>query len=209
MAHRLTGLPKSLDIALSLADKTARVALLMGGALMLISAFMIGADVVLRRVFGISTWGAGELSYYALAISTSWAFSCAMLTKTHIRIAIVTEHLPPPVRAACDLIALLAMGWFAAAACWGIWGLLERSWGRGTTSITALATPIWIPQALWLAGFVFFTLLIALIFFRVLAALFIERSYAVATLHGGAPTAAQETESAIAEGRANLQKDES
>lgn len=201
------GLPRSLDTALSLADGVSRVALILGGALMLVSAFMIGADVVLRRVFGVSTWGAGELSYYALAVSTSWAFSYAMLTKTHIRIAIVTERLSPPVRAACDVFSLLAMGWFSATACWAIWGLLERSWGRGTTSITALATPIWIPQALWLAGFAFFTLIIALLVLRVLAALFIERSYEVATLHGGAPTAAQETESVVAEGRASAQKE--
>lgn len=111
------------------------------------------------------------------------------------------------MRAACDIIALLAMGWFSTTACWAIWGLLERTWGRGTTSLTALATPIWIPQALWLAGFAFFTLIIALLVLRVLAALFIERSYAIATLHGGAPTTAQETESAIAEGRASVHKD--
>lgn len=209
MANRLTGLPRSLDLALALADRISRVAVLLGGALMLISAFMIGADVILRRVFGVSTWGAGELSYYALAVSTSWAFSYAMLTKTHIRIAIVTERLPAPVRAACDVAALLAMGWFAATACWAIWGLLERAWGRGTTSITALATPIWIPQGLWLAGFVFFTAVIALLVLRVLTALFVERSYAIATRHGGAPTAAQETESAVAEGRATLHEDNS
>jgi TRAP-type C4-dicarboxylate transport system permease small subunit len=194
-----TGLPRGLDALMGVVVRVARAALVVGGMLMLASAFMISADVILRRVLGVSAWGAGELSYYALAISTSWAFAYAMLVKTHIRIAVVTERLPPALRAASDIFALLAMGWFAVMASWAIWDLFERAWQRGTTSITTLATPIWIPQGLWLAGFVFFVLTIALLLVRVLAALFVERSYEVAALHGGAPTVTQETQSTIAE----------
>jgi TRAP-type C4-dicarboxylate transport system permease small subunit len=202
MAVRLTWMPRGLDLGLSAADRIARAAVVLGGGLMLVSAFLIGADVFLRRVLGVSAWGAGELSNYALAISTSWALAYAMLTKTHIRLALVTERLPPALRAACDIAALLAMGWFAVMACLAIYRLFDRSWQRGTTSITSLATPLWIPQGLWLLGFVFFVLVIGLLLLRVLAALFVDRSYLVAARHGGAATTVQETEAAIAEARA-------
>lgn len=201
-----TGLSRGLDVLLDLVVRVARAALVIGGVLMLASAFMISADVVLRRVFGVSAWGAGELSYYALAISTSWAFAYAMLVKTHIRIAVVTERLPRALRAASDIFALLAMGWFAVTASWAIWGLFERAWQRGVTSITTLATPLWIPQGLWLAGFAFFVLTIALLLVRVLVALFLERSYELAALHGGAPTVTQETQSTITGVRGASQK---
>jgi TRAP-type mannitol/chloroaromatic compound transport system permease small subunit len=177
-----------LDRALAGVRHLARGAVTAGGAAMLLSAFMITADVVMRRIFGLSTWGAGELSYYALAISSSWAFAYAMLEKSHIRIDIVTARLGWNLRSACNVIALLGMGFLALAACQAILDEVARAWSRGTTSITRLETPLWIPQGLWLAGFVFFALAVFLLVLRVLAALLIERSHEVAERHGGTST---------------------
>lgn len=189
--------PAALDRVLAVVRPVSRAAVVVGGATMLLAAFMIAADVLLRRLLGVSTWGADELSYYALAISTSWALAFSMLEKAHIRISVLTGRLAPPLRAACDVVALLAMGFFALMACQAIFGLLERSWQRGTTSITTLQTPLWIPQGLFFMGFAFFALVLALLLLRVLAALFLERSLASAELHGGAPTIESETRAAV------------
>ena len=155
---------------------------------MLLSAFMITADVVMRRVLGMSTWGADEFSYYALAISSTWAFAHAMLVKAHIRIDMVTMRLSWPLRSASNIVALLAMGFLALAACGAILEDVERAWSRGTTSLTRMETPLWVPQGLWLAGFVFFALSVGLLLLRVIAALAIERSHEVAEQHGGTAT---------------------
>lgn len=163
----------------------ARAAVILGGVAMLISAFMIAADVIMRRMLGLSTWGADEFSYYALAISTSWAFAHAMLVKAHIRIDMLTMRLSWPLRSASNLIALAGMGFLALAACWAILEDVERAWSRGATSLTRLETPLWVPQGLWLAGFVFFAASIFLLLVRVLAALSIERSHEIAERHGG------------------------
>jgi TRAP-type C4-dicarboxylate transport system permease small subunit len=177
-----------LDGCLGAMRWVARAAVIVGGVAILASAFMIAADVIMRRVFGVSTWGADELSYYALAISSSWAFAHAMLVKAHIRIDMVTMRLSWPLRSASNVVALISMGFLALAACWAIMGEVERAWSRGTTSITRLETPLWIPQGLWLAGFAFFALSVCLLLLRVLAALLIERNHAIAELHGGTPT---------------------
>ena len=177
-----------LDRALTGVRHLARGAVIAGGAAMLLSAFMISADVVMRRIIGLSTWGAGELSYYALAISSSWAFAYAMLEKSHIRIDIVTARLGWNLRSACNVIALLGMGFLALAACQAILDEVARAWSRGTTSITRLETPLWIPQGLWLAGFVFFALAVFLLVLRVLAALLIERDHEIVERHGGTST---------------------
>ncbi|MDX6751019.1 TRAP transporter small permease [Geminicoccaceae bacterium 1502E] len=195
-------LPAALDRALAMVRPVSRAVVVGGGAMMLLSALMIAADVLLRRLLGVSTWGADELSYYALAISTSWALAFSMLDKAHIRISVLTGMLGPRLRAACDIVALLAMGFFALMACEAIFGLLERSWQRGATSITTLQTPLWIPQGLFLLGFVFFALVLALLLLRVLAALLLERSFETAELHGGAPTIESETRAAVEEAAA-------
>jgi TRAP-type mannitol/chloroaromatic compound transport system permease small subunit len=190
-------LARGLDAALAVVGRIARLAIVIGGAMVLLSAFMIAIDVVLRRVLGLSTWGADELSYYALAISSSWAFAYAMLVKAHIRIDAITTHLRPPLRAACDVIALVGMGFFAITACQAILDDVLQAWSRGETSITTLQTPIWIPQGLWLAGFVFFVVVTALLLLRVLVALLVESSFAVAERYGGAGTIQDETDAAM------------
>ncbi len=177
-----------LDRALAAAHAVARGAVILGGVAILLSAFMITADVIMRRVLGLSTWGAGELSYYALAISSSWAFAYAVLVKAHIRIDMVSSRLGRPLRSACNVLALLGMGFFALAACEAILQEVARMWARGTTSITRLETPLWIPQGLWLAGFVFFALTVLLLLLRVAVALILERDHDIADRHGGTAT---------------------
>lgn len=181
-----------LDAALGILRPVARGAVILGGVAILLSAFMIAGDVVMRRILGLSTWGADELSYYALAVSSSWALAHAMLVKAHIRIDMLTARLAWPLRSACNVIALLAMGFLALAACMAILSDVERAWSRGTTSITTLETPLWIPQGLWLAGFAFFAFTVFLLLLRVLVALLIERSHESAELHGGTPTLQEE-----------------
>ena len=196
-----------LDRSLDAVRWIARAAVMIGGAAILISGFMIAADVVMRRVIGLSTWGADELSYYALAISSSWAFAHAMLAKAHIRIDMLTMRASWPLRSASNVVALLGMGFLALMACGAILEEVERAWSRGATSITRLATPLWIPQGLWLAGFVFFALTIFLLLLRVIAALLIERSHEIAELHGGTPTLEDEIGSEVASSGAGQGRD--
>ena len=177
-----------LDRSLDVVRWIARAAVIIGGAAILLSGVMITTDVIMRRILGLSTWGADELSYYALAISSSWAFAYAMLVKAHIRIDMLTMRASWPLRSASNIIALASMGFLALMACWAILEEVERAWSRGATSITRLATPLWIPQGLWLAGFVFFAITIFLLLARVIAALVIERSHEIAERHGGTPT---------------------
>lgn len=166
----------------------------------MISGFMITADVLMRRVLGMSTWGADEISYYTLAISSSWAFAHAMLIKAHIRIDMLTMRANWPLRSASNIIALISMGFLALMACGAILEDVERAWSRGATSITRLATPLWIPQGLWLAGFIFFALTIFLLLLRVLAALLIEHNHELAEQHGGASTVEDEIGSELTSG---------
>lgn len=190
-----------LDLGLRIVRVTARIAAIIGGAALLICALLITADVILRRVFGLSTWGASELSYYVLAISSSWAFAHALLVKAHIRIDMMTMHLSGPLRSASNVIALLAMGFLALMACGSILEEVERVWTRGTTSITRLALPLWIPEGLWFLGFVFFLLTIILLLLRVTVALVIEGDHEIVEDLVGTPTAEDEiadsTEGAI------------
>jgi TRAP-type C4-dicarboxylate transport system permease small subunit len=156
------------DNLLRTAQLLSRAGVWLSGALMVGAAGLIGVDVVLRRFFNRSIGGADEVSGYILAIASAWAFGYCLLDRAHIRIDSVYLRLPVRLRAVLDVLAVLAFTGFMALVTWHAWGVLEQSWAVGARSISPLATPLVIPQALWLVGlgsvlFVGATLLVRLV----------------------------------------------
>ena len=134
------------------ADRVARAGMWLGGVLVLLSAILIGIDVVLRKLFASSIGGADELAGYALAIGTAWALAAALLDRAHIRIDSLYLLFPAPLRAACDLVGLvLFVGFFGLVGWHGI-GVVQQSWASGSRSQSALQVPVVLPQLLWVVG---------------------------------------------------------
>lgn len=130
----------------------ARGGLWFGGILILLSAVLIGIDVVLRRAFATSIGGADELAGYALAIGTAWALAATLLERGHIRIDSLYVFLPAPLRVLLDFLGLgLFIAFFALVGWHGI-GVVEQSWSSGSRSQSALETPVVVPQIVWIAG---------------------------------------------------------
>ena len=146
-----------------LADAVASAGALIGGLLLLAAAVIIGIDIVLRYSVARSIGGADELSGYALAIATAWGLSFTLVHRAHIRIDSLYELFPAWIRAALDVLSLLAFLLFIGLTTWSAWGVLSQSITSRARSISALATPLVVPQALWFAGFVFLMLVLLLL----------------------------------------------
>jgi len=160
-----------LDRALKAADWLSLRAVWAGGALLLLAAFTVSVDVLLRKLFAVSLGGADELSGYAFAIGTAWAFAFALLRRANVRVDALYQHLPPKLCALLDILALLALGWFVAYLAYFGWQVLETSWSLSARSNSALKVPLWIPQALWFGGLAVFLATLALLLARSLQAL--------------------------------------
>lgn len=132
----------------------SRRATLAAAYVLLAASLLVCAEVFMRKVFSLSLGGADELSGYALAISTSIGCTLAFFDRSHIRIDVVYRLLPHRVRSALDLVAALSL--FVVAALLVIYGGMEfwESFRFNALANTPLRTPLWIPQGLWLAGFV-------------------------------------------------------
>jgi len=144
-----------MDGLLRLAMAVSRIGAIAGGALLLGAALIIGIDVVLRYSFNLTIGGADELSGYALAIASAWGFSHALLHRSHIRVDSFHEQLPSRIRAILDLLAMAGLLGFMALVTWWGWGVLTQSIASNARSISALSTPLAVPQALWVAGLMF------------------------------------------------------
>lgn len=162
----------------------ARTSAWVGGITLLACAFLISLDLILRKLFGISMGGADEIAGYVLAIVSSWAFPIALLKRSHIRVDILYSRLPLKPRVGLDLLALLGMAVFVGALLWHSSQVLLDSIHYRSVSTTPLQVPLWIPQSLWFAGYLFFAVTIVMLGWSSLVQIRQQRLTAVNALIG-------------------------
>jgi TRAP-type C4-dicarboxylate transport system permease small subunit len=160
----------ALDRLVAHSFTLARVSGWICGLLLTVSAFLIGLDIALREIFVVTLGGANELSGYALAVSSSWGCTVALVHRMHVRIDSVYTHLSARVRALLDMVGLAAFIYFLAFVTFYAWKVLEQSIESNSRSISALGAPLAIPQAVWFAGFVIFLLVAAIYLLRAMLA---------------------------------------
>ncbi|WP_027966315.1 TRAP transporter small permease subunit [Halomonas halocynthiae] len=162
-----------------------------GGVLILLTVILVTAEIVLRQLLGRSNLHATEITGYVMAISTSWAFAYTLMRKAHIRIDALYLKLPVSARGVLDLIALLSLALFCVLVVGAAFEVAEHSYSGGARANTPLGTPVWIPQALWLLGLVWFSIAVVLMSLRVLLGLLSGQVNDVQRL-AGSPTLDQQ-----------------
>ena len=157
---------RMLDGLLRRANTLSRGAIWVAGGLTLASALYISGDVLARYFLGKPLGGADELSGYAFAISISWALSFATLQRANIRIDAIYQYLPPRISAVLDWIALVVLGVFIVY--WTRYAatVAGLSWDNQAAANTTFATPLWIPQFLWVAGLLWLCVVLVLMLLR-------------------------------------------
>jgi len=109
-------------------------------------------EITLRRL-GTSLGGTTEITGYVMAVATAWGMGFAP------PIEILRTRLARSGRVMLDLVALLAMTGTVCLIALRAWPVLERSIVNNARANTVLETPLWIPQSLWFAGWVWFALM--------------------------------------------------
>ncbi|RCK30443.1 TRAP transporter small permease subunit [Thalassospira lucentensis] len=135
--------------------RTNRIIALLVGLVLTGTVILIIAEIVLREV-GISLGGAEEISGYVMAGVASWGMSYALTELAHVRIDLIRLRLQTRGRALLDLIAIVALAGVASLVAFQCWPVLEKTIERGSRANTTLETPLWIPQTIWLSGWVWF-----------------------------------------------------
>ena len=160
-----------LDRALKLADRISLWGVWFGGGLIFLAALLVSADVIMRKLFTVSLGGADELSGYAFAIGTAWAFAFTLLRRSNVRVDALYQHLPPKLRAFLDILALLALGVLAAYLTFYAFSVFQTSWDLKAQSNSSLKISLWIPQGIWFLGLVLFVVTLTLLLLRAAVAL--------------------------------------
>jgi len=127
------------------------------GALLLLSVAVTLFDII-ARPFNLSIGGTDELSGYAMAITTSWGIGYALTSMAHVRIDLLRARCSSRSQALFDAIAILSLASVAMVIAYRVWPVLAKTIKFNSTANTTLETPLWIPQSLWLAGWMWFAL---------------------------------------------------
>ena len=160
-----------MDRALQLAHRVSRYGAWFGGGLILLSAFIVGVEVVIRKFFSMSIGGADELSGFALAIGSAWAFGFALLERAHIRIDSLYVWLPKRVCAVLDVIGLLVFVLFFGLLTLRGWGVFADTVELDARTMSPIATPLIYPQFVWVLGLSLLMVVAALLLVRSVMAL--------------------------------------
>lgn len=139
---------------------TDTAALACGWWLIVLSAVTC-VEMLGRKVLGFSLQGVDEIGSYTYAIVGSVGFAHTLVTRSHTRVDFLVSRFPARVRAVLNLLAMLTLAALAFLCLWRGANVLTESIDLKATASTPLATPMWMPQALWLAGYVLFAVVAA------------------------------------------------
>lgn len=142
---------------------------LASGMVALVSAVLIGIDIVARAVAGRELVSSFELTSFGLAIAFALGLPYSFVSGAHIRIDAIDRLRHWIFGTIAGLSAYLSMAIFAVVLAWfGLETVLEtlRSAARSNST---LALPLAVPQALWFAGLALFAVVTVFAFLRAVA----------------------------------------
>ena len=145
-----------------LIDALARAMTRCAGWLFVLCALFVTFDVLARKFLGFSSQSTTEISGYMLGVGIAWGLAGALDARTHVRIDILIQKVPPRWRGYLHWLALASLAVFAGFLVYGAWHTTMESWDFKATDNSLLKTPLVIPQGLWLFGIGVFGVMAAL-----------------------------------------------
>ena len=137
----------------------ARLEQLLGTAFGLVFlglAVVVTVETVARKLFNVSLQGADELGGYALAVGATLGFSIALLGRTHIRVDVIHDRLPVWLQGGLNWLSAVSLAALALLMAYLAWFVIQDTRAYKSVAQTPWATPLVIPQTVWLIGLVIF-----------------------------------------------------
>ena len=133
-----------------------RVYLSMGylcGTMFLLLARFITYQVIARKFNVVMAPGMDLMSGFTMAMASTWAFSYALRTGSHVRIDVLLPFMSPRVRWWADQAALASIVFFVSITAWKTWVMVLKSYEIGAVTNTYPLVPLWVPQTFVAIGF--------------------------------------------------------
>lgn len=173
-----------LDTIHGFLERVARFAVWVGGAGLMICAVIVTIDVLARKYLSVTMSGSDEYTGYMFAAATTWSYSYVVLHRSNVRIDALYNLMPITVRAIADIIGLVLLLVFISVLLMQANEVFLTSWKQNSVAITALATPLWIPQLAWLIGLYMLEITLIFVIIHATAALLMGDTQKVQSIAG-------------------------
>jgi TRAP-type C4-dicarboxylate transport system permease small subunit len=137
-------------------DRLATVGIAAFGAAMIIFSAIVSFETVSRKFLNMSLQGVDELGGYVLAVTSSLAFTLALLDRAHIRIDLVHGFLPRVLQRILNLFSSVTLAAVGILFAYVAWQMVSETIEFHSTAPTPWATPLIYPQSVWLAALALF-----------------------------------------------------
>jgi TRAP-type C4-dicarboxylate transport system permease small subunit len=137
-------------------NRLENIAAAIFGAAFMLLALLVALETIMRKVFNTSLQGVDELGGYLLATAAALAMAVALVSRTHIRIDLLHDFAPRPLRILLNTIAMMALCASAIMLLRMAWIALDESILFRSTAQTPWATPLRHPQTAWVAALAVF-----------------------------------------------------
>jgi len=129
----------------------SKAASFVGGLATLVIAGATTGDVLLRYFLNRPLLGVDEIAGFLQVLIVFWGCAYAFRQGGHIRVDLVTSHLPGPLRAWLRVVTLLVGLLFLGVICWVTMQSALTAYRYGRVSAVMLY-PLWLPMAFIPAG---------------------------------------------------------
>ncbi len=131
----------------ALVQRTSKVASLLGGVATVAITGLVSFDVLMRYFFGEPQLFVDELATFLQVLVIFWGLAYTFRAGGHVRVDLLTAHLPGRVRAWLRVVTLGLGIALLLAMSWVTWLSVLEAWEQGRVS-TVMLYPIWLPMAL-------------------------------------------------------------
>jgi TRAP-type C4-dicarboxylate transport system permease small subunit len=135
-----------------MANRLANAIARLFGVAMVGLAILVTVETLARKFIGLSLQGVDELGGYALAVTSSLAFTLALIDRAHIRIDLLHNMLPGFAQRLLNWLSIVVLAALALLLAWTGWLALDETIEFRSTAPTPWATPLVWPQLAWFAG---------------------------------------------------------
>ena len=139
-------------------DRISTIAAATAGLLLVSIVVLILLEVILRTLFSSSTYVLDEFVGYGVAAVTFLSLGNTLENNALIRVNIILYKVSSGIRRLLEVIAATTTLIIVSLFGWFIFIRAISHWNRGVVSSSIAETPLWVPQALILAGLMVFWL---------------------------------------------------
>ena len=124
-----------------------RIALYLSGGLIMAATMLMVIDAGMRAFFASPIWGMHDIIKIILTWLVFTAFAYALINNTHVRMTLVIDRLPPPVRPKFDIFGSLIGALFFAAVTYLSTPYFWTSWLVKEVPMSPIPAPVWLAKA--------------------------------------------------------------